>query len=291
MTPLEALSELAALSMRGSFWRPYRFLEQNVFLFGDWMHQIRPLSAGLLVLFFILEILRHQKAFLEGENTSAVHALFVGSALLGAFLTVPGLYFEGVKLLIGVASYLAQIIHTVNVEALDMEIQNLMKGILGSTQNPIALFTAFLELFTPLGLLTVVAYYLVIAALYALPYVQALFIAVFVLLGPLLLPFALWSPTRIMARKWFLSLMGTAFLSVFGMVAYTAISVSGILTNLAMAGERHVPSLVYSFTTLAFLLSVVWSSYRLFGAMSLSLRQGLAQVAGPMRKIGALRHG
>ena len=172
-----------------------------------------------------------------------------------------------------------------------MEIQNLMKGILGSTRNPVALFTAFLELFTPLGLLTVVAYYLVIAALFALPYVQALFIAVFVLLGPILLPFALWSPTRIVARKWFLSLLGSAFVSVFGMVAYTAIFVSGILTNLAMAGERHVPSLVYSFTTLAFLFSVVWSSFRLFGAMSLSLRQGLAQVSGPLRKIGALRHG
>jgi hypothetical protein len=291
MTPLEALNELAAMSIRGSFWRPYRFLEENVFLFNDWMHEIRPLSAGLLVLFFILEILRHQKAFLEGENTSAVHALFAGSAILGAFLTAPGLYFEGVKLCVGVASYLSQIIHTANVEAMDLEIQNLMKGILGSTRNPIALFTAFLELFTPIGLLTVVAYYLVIAVLFALPYVQALFIAVFVLLGPVLLPFALWSPTRIVARKWFLSLMGSAFLSVFGMVAYTAISVSGILTNLAMAGERHVPSLVYSFTTLAFLLSVVWSSYRLFGAMSLSIRQGLAQVAGPLRKVGALRHG
>jgi hypothetical protein len=291
MTPLEAMNELAALSIRGSFWRPYRFLEENVFLFNDWMHQIRPLSAGLLVLFFVLEILRHQKAFLEGENPAAAHALFAGSALLGAFLTVPGLYFEGVKLAVGVGSYLAQVVHTANVDALDMEIQNLMKGILGSTQNPVALFTAFLELFTPVGLLTVVAYYLVIAALFMLPYVQALFIAVFVLLGPFLLPFALWNPTRAVARKWFLTLMGSAFLSVFGIIAYTAISVSGILTNLAMAGERHVPSLVYSFTTLAFLLSVVWSSYRLFGAMSLSIRQGLARVAGPLRKVGALRHG
>lgn len=291
MTPLEAVNELAALSVRGSFWRPYRFLEENVFMFGDWMHQIRPVSAGLLVLFFVLEILRHQKAFLEGENPAAVHAVFIGAALLGAFLTVPGLYFEGIKLCVGVASYLSQAIHNADVDAMDMEIQNLMKGILGSTQNPIALFTAFLELFTPLGLLTVVAYYLVIATLFALPYVQALFIAIFVLLGPILLPFAMWSPTRIVARKWFLSLLGSAFLSVFGMVAYTAISVSGILTNLAMAGERHVPSLVYSLTTLTFLFSVVWSSYRLFGAMSLSIRQGVSQVAGTVAKIKGLRHG
>ena len=288
MTPLEALNELARMSLGGGFWRPYQLLEENVLFFNDWLHQVRALSAALLVLFFLLEILRHQKAFLEGRNTAAVHGVFLWSALLGAFLTVPDLYFEGVKLCVGVPSYLAQAVHTADLEMMDMEIRNLVKGVLVSTQNPVSFFTALLELLTPVGLLTVVAYWLVIAMLYALPYVQALFIAVFVLLGPFLLPFALWAPTRLVARKWFMSLLGSAFLSVFGIIAYTAISVSGILTNLAMAGEKHIPSLVYSFTTLAFLLSVVWSSYRLFGAMSLSVRQGWRQVAAPLHRFGVL---
>jgi hypothetical protein len=288
MTPLEAVNELAAMSFRGGFWKPYRFLEENAFLFDGVLQHLLPLSVALLVLFFLLEIIRYLKGFLEGQDTAAPNGFFVWSALLAAFLTLPGLYWYGVRLVIETASFMAQAIHNADVEAMDLDIQNLMKGVLASTQNPVSLFTAFLELLTPVGLLTVVSYYLVIAFLYALPFVQALFIAVFVLLGPILLPFALWTPTRVVAKKWFLSLLGTAFISVFGIIAYTAISVSGILSNLAMAGERHIPSLVYSFTTLAFLLSVTWSSYRLFGAMTLSVKHGWGYIARPLRKFGVL---
>ena len=46
-------------------------------------------------------------------------------------------------------------------------------------------------------------------------------------------------------------------------------------TNLAVAGENHVLSLVYSFTTIAFLLAVPWASFRLFGALSPSIQEGL----------------
>ncbi len=288
MTPLEAVNELAAMSVRGNFWRPYRFLEDNGFLFSGLLEQLLPLSAGLLVLFFLLEIIKYQKGFLEGQGTASPLGFFIWSALLASFLTLPGLYWYGIRLVIETASYLAQAIHNADVEAMDMDIQNLMKGVLASTQNPVSLFTAFLEIFTPVGLLTVVAYYLVIALLYVLPFVQSLFIAVFVLLGPILLPFALWSPTRVVAKKWFLSLLSTAFISVFGIIAYTAISVSEILSNLAMAGEKQIPSLVYSFTTIAFLLSVTWSSYRLFGALTLSVQHVWGYVARPLRKFGVL---
>ena len=56
MTPLEAVNELAAMSLHKDFWKPYRFLDDNTFLFNDWMREIRPLSAGLLGLFLVLEI-------------------------------------------------------------------------------------------------------------------------------------------------------------------------------------------------------------------------------------------
>lgn len=288
MTPVEAMNELAASSVRGSFWRPNRFLEGNTILFSDWLHQIRPISAGLLVLFFTVAIIRSFSAILEGRDVRKVHSLMVWAALLGAFLTVPDLYWTGVRFCISVASTLSESIHNADLEAMDMEVSNLMKGVLGSTQNPVALFTALLELLTPVGFLTVTCYYLVIACLYGLPYVQSLYLGISVLLGPLLLPFAVFAPMRNVARRWFLGLLGAAFLSVFGIIAYTAISVSGILTNLAMAGERHIPSLVYSFVTLAFLLSVVWSSFRLFGAISLSVRKGLDSVVSAARKVGGL---
>ena len=288
MTPLEAVNELAAMSLHKDFWKPYRFLDDNTFLFNDWMREIRPLSAGLLVLFLVLEIIRRQQGELRGESPMGTYATFIWASLLGAFLTVPGLYFEGIKTCIEVASSLSNSIHNADLDAMDMEISNLMKGILASTLNPVALMTAFLELLTPIGLLTVVGYYLVIAILYALPYVQSLYIAVFVFLGPILLPFAIFAPMRAVARKWFLSVLGASFISVFGIIAYTAISVSGILTNLAMAGDKHVPSLVYSFVTLAFLLSVVWSSFRLFGAISLSVQQGWNSVAAPLKKLGGM---
>ncbi len=286
MTPLEAVNELAAMSIKGSFWNPYRFLNENVFLFNDFLNKIIPLTAGLLIFFFVLEMLRHQKAFLEGGSTSSLNGYFFWSAVLATFLTAPTLYFYGVRLVIELAASIASAIHNADVDAMDMDIQNLMKAVLLSTENPISLFTAFLELLTPVGFLTVVAYYLVIAVLYLLPYVQAMFIAVFVMLGPILLPFALWSPTRSVAKKWFLSLLSAAFISVFGMIAYTAISVSGLLSNMAMAGEKHIPSLVYSFTTLAFLLTIVWSSYRLFGALTISVNHGFGYVMRPLRKFG-----
>lgn len=286
MTPLEALNELAATSVRGSFWMPNRFIEDNAILFGHWLDQVRPISAGLLVLLFTLGIIRSLTSLLNGRNPGPVNTLFVWTALLGAFLTVPGLYWWGVRLCISVASVLADSIHTADLEALDMEVSNLMKGILGSTQNPVALFTALLELLSPVGLLSVTCYYLVIACLYALPYVQSLYLAISVMLGPLLLPFAVLAPMRAVARQWFLGLLGASFLSVFGIIAYTAVSVSGILTNLAMAGERHIPSLVYSCVTLGFLLSVVWSSFRLFGAFSMSVRKGLDTAVALARKAG-----
>ena len=286
MTPLEALNELAASSVRGSFWRPNRFLEENSIMFSDWLNQVRPISAGLLVLLFTLAIIRSLTAILDGRDPGKVNSLFVWGALLGAFLTVPGLYWLGVRTCISVASVLADSIHNVDLEAMDMEISNLMKGVLGSTQNPVSLFTALLELLTPVGMLTVTCYYLVIACLYGLPYVQSLYLAVSVMLGPLLLPFAILAPMRAVAKRWFLGLLGAAFLSVFGIIAYTAVSVSGVLTNLAMAGERHIPSLVYSCVTLAFLLSVVWSSFRLFGVFSLSVRRGFDTAASIVRKLG-----
>ncbi len=285
MTPLEALNELAASSIRGAFWKPNRFLEDNSIMFSDWLNQVRPISAGLLVLLFTIAIIRSLTAILDGRDPGKVNALFVWAALLGAFLTVPGLYWLGVRTCISVASVLADSIHNADLEAMDMEISNLMKGVLGSTQNPVSLFTALLELLTPVGMLTVTCYYLVIACLYGLPYVQSLYLAVSVMLGPLLLPFAILAPMRAVAKRWFLGLLGAAFLSVFGIIAYTAVSVSGVLTNLAMAGERHIPSLVYSCVTLAFLLSVVWSSFRLFGVFSLSVRRGFDTAAGFIRKV------
>lgn len=288
MTPLEAVNELAASSLHGSFWKPNRFLEDNAWIFNDWLHEVRPLSAGLLILCFLLEVIRQQKSILEGREGRGIYALFVWTSLLGAFLTVPELYWAGVRLCLSVASTLSSSIHSADLDAMDMEVANLMKGVLASTQNPVALFTALLELLTPVGLLSVTSYYLVIACLYGLPYVQALFLAVYVMIGPFLLPFALFAPMRGVASKWFLSLLATAFISVFGIIAYTAISVSGILSNLAMAGERHVPSLVYSFVTLAFLFSVVWSSFRLFGALRLSVKDGFYKVATPLRRLSGL---
>jgi hypothetical protein len=288
MTPLDAINSLATMQIGGHFWQPYRFLTESELVFSDWLDTVRSISAALIVLFFLLDILRRLRSELEGGEQAGAFAFFIWSALLGAFLTIPGLYWFGARLLVEIGASLSSIIHNADLEAMDFEISNLMKGILVSTTHPIAVLTATLEWFTPVGLLSAIAYYLVIAALYALPFVQSLFLAVFVYLGPLLLPLALYRPLQGVARKWLMGLLGASFISVFGVVAYTAISVSGILTNIAMAGEKHIPSLIYSLTTLAFLLSVVWSSFRLFGVMSLSVRQGWDALSTPVKKLGGL---
>lgn len=288
MTPQDALNALATMKIGGDFWKPYRFLTDNEIVFSDWLDTVRSISAALLILFLLLDLIRRVRSELEGGEQAGAFAFFVWSALLGAFLTVPGLYWFGIRLLVEIAASLSNVIHNADLDAMDFEISNLMKGILVSTTNPIAVLTATLEMFTPVGLLSAIAYYLVIAVLYALPFVQSLFLAVFVYLGPLLLPFALFRPFQGVARKWLMGLLGASFLSVFGIIAYTAISVSGILTNLAMAGEKHIPSLIYSLTTLAFLLSVVWSSFRLFGAVSLSMRQGWDALSSTAKKLGGL---
>jgi hypothetical protein len=283
MTPMDGLNYLVAM-LAGHFWKPYRFLDEGTFIFSDWLHSMRGVSAALIVLFFLLEYIRRQRASLESGEFHVL-GLVVWTALLSVFLVSANAYWYGTHTLVEVGSSIGRAVDNAAMDALDMEVSNLLKGILKSTQNPVSFFTALLELMTPIGFLTLVSYWLVVALLFAIPLLQSLYVAVFVLLGPILVPFALWEPTRMVAKKWLLSLLGASFISVFGIVAYTAISVSGILTNLAEAGENHVLSLVYSFTTLAFLIAVPWVSFRMFGALSPSVSEGVALAMRTLQRL------
>lgn len=283
MTPHDLLNYLMAM-LHGNFWKPYRFLDEGRLIFTDWLSAMRPVSAGLLVLFLVLEFLRRKRGALESGDVPFV-GLLTWSALLGVFLVSVDVYWFGTHLLVEIGGSVSRALNNAAMDAIDMEITNLLKGLLQSTQNPLSFFSALLEMMTPIGLLTVTSYWIVIALLFVIPLLQSLYIALFVLLGPLLLPFALWEPTRRVAKMWLLSLLGSAFISVFGIIAYTAISISGILTNLASAGENHILSLVYSFTTIAFLVAVPWASYRLFGALSPSIQEGLSLAMRHLQKL------
>nr|MDQ3003695.1 type IV secretion system protein [Fibrobacterota bacterium] len=214
MTPMDGLNYLIAM-LTGNFWKPYRFLDEGTLLFSDWLTTIRGVSAALLVLLFVMEYIRKQRASLiSGEFHIA--GLLIWSSLLSVFLVSADAYWFGTHLLVEVGSSIARSINNVAMDAIDMEISNLLKGILASTQNPLSFFTALLEMTTPIGFLTVVSYWVTVGLLFAIPLLQSLYVAVFVLLGPILLPFSLWAPTRGVGKKWLLSLLGSAFISIFG---------------------------------------------------------------------------
>ncbi len=286
MTPIDGVGDLAAM-LAGNFWKPYRFLDEGSLIFIDWLKSMRPVSASLLVLLFLLEIARRKRASLETGKLNIL-PICIWASLLGVFLVSVDVYWYGTHLLIEIGGSIARTVNNAAMDAIDMEVSNLMKGILISSTNPLSFFTALLEMMTPIGLLTIISYWCVIVLLFAIPLLQSLYIAVFVLLGPILIPFSIWEPTRRVGEKWLLSLLGAAFISVFGIIAYTAISVSGILTNLAASGENHVLSLLYSFTTIAFLIAVPWTSFKLFGALSPSIQDGFAEAARHVQKLKSM---
>lgn len=274
MNPHEALIQLGNM-LHGKFFDPSAFLVLNSALISDLLRQVRLLAAGLFTVFLLLEIVRRLMGDLSGKPLSFL-PLFISAGLLGAGIASPEAYFYVCNLIVSLGSVAASAIDNINVSVAGMEVQNLMWASLASTLNPVAWFMALLDMLNPLSFIAVALYWLATALLFVMPILQGVFIATFIILGPLLLPFAIFKPFARIGLVWLYSLLAASFFGVFGVIAYTAISVSGILTYIAESRSNVFLSATYSLVTILVIMCIPKTAFSLFQGTYAALSKGVS---------------
>jgi hypothetical protein len=277
MNPQTAILYISNM-LHGRFFNPSGYLSANSDLFIGIISSFRYASIALFLLFLVLEINRR---LLGGFSDRWVDwmPLVIGGSLLAVIIGSPTAYVQVCKLTISLADQVGRAIDNAEAQTIGMEIQNLMKGSLLDSLNPVALFTAILSLFNPLTWLTVALYWVATGLLFILPILQGALLGLFVLLGPILLPMAIFKPFSQIALTWCFSLVAVTFISAFGLIAYTALAISGILTFISESQSNVFLSATYSLVTILVILSVPRVAFRLFRGTYASTSKGIHSIA------------
>ncbi len=264
--------------LHGRFFDPMAYLADNDALLGEMLRHFRLASIAVFILFFVLEIIRRQMRNISGGQPNMM-PFILASILLGVVIGAPGVYLYGCKLIIATGAYVAKVIDNIDSAAVGMEVQNLMRGSLLNTLNPVAFFTAIMEMLNPLAFISVLLYWTATGLLFVMPILQGLFIGLFVVMGPILLPLAIFKPFARVGMVWLYSLLAASFFSVFGVIAYTAISISGILTFIAESQTNVFLSSTYSLVTIFLILCIPKTSFALFEGSYAAITKGVSMTA------------
>jgi hypothetical protein len=281
MNPQAGLLYLAEM-LHGQFFNSSAFLVSNNTLLVDLLQTLRLASIALFVMFFLLEINRRLIAQVSGQPLNLL-PLVIGSSLLGFGISSPSAYLYICKIIISLGDLVSKSIDNINTQAVGLEIQNLMRGPLQGSLNPVSLFMAIIDMLNPLTAVTVILYWVATGLLFVMPILQAIFLALFILLGPILIPMSVFKPFSGLGSVWLFSMLAASFFSVFGIIAYTAISVSGILTFIAEAQSNVFISATYSLVTILVILSIPKISFNLFRGSYASLTKGASMTLRLLR--------
>lgn len=263
--------------LHGRFFNPTGYLAANSDLFVGIINSFQLASIALFLLFLSLEINRRLIGGLSSERSEWM-PLVIGGSLLAILIGSPGAYVYACRLLVSIGDQVGRAVDNADAQTIGMEIQNLLKGSLLDSLNPVTILTAIMNMLNPLTWFTVALYWIATGLLFVLPILQAALLGLFVLLGPILLPMAIFKPFSQIALVWCFSMAAITFFSVFGLIAYTALSVSGILTFIVQTQGNVFLSATYSLVTILVILCVPRVAFKLFKGTYASASQGLSSI-------------
>ena len=276
MNPSDILALISAIHFNKGLWDPFRFLTtpDGFFGFTGWAGGLKTVTLSLSTLCLAAEITRRAKSRLEGEKLVSLPHL-VGSVLLLSLIAVSGFYEYAFRLVVSIGAFIQNTLMGTLIDYLEADLAGLYKNLAGQSRGMFGWLTAYMELFTPLRLLSAIAVWTALSLLYIIPLLQALYLAILFLLGPLLLPFGFFTPMRGVALFWIWQVLGAVFIGIIAVVSYSAISASGVINNLSTSSENHVLTLYYSLVTIGVLVLVPSIAFGLFGAFKMSVGYGM----------------